>query len=259
MPNVVGSKPLNMLRKETEDIQGELAAYCKDGELRPVEGARTERLHHYRRLIYNIIDDALENAYPIAKSKMQQEQWREMVDDFIAEHKCQHPQLFRMPGEFVDFVLDQGYAQSFGIPYLNDLLLFEWVEVEVHTMADQLIPEANLNGNFTHEPLVFLPYIKLVHLHYPIHHLNAVNILEHEGDYFLLVYRQENGTVQYVELNELTYTILDEMMNYSSPLFEALDPHLATANVKVKNSFFQNALLFIQRLHEMGVVLGTIK
>lgn len=247
-----------MLKKETKEIQGELATYCQTGELRPVAGARVDRLHHYRRLIYNIVDDALESAYPITYSNIDKTIWREMIDCFIAEHNCRHPQLFRMPGEFVDFVQERDFAGKYELPFLNDLLQFEWVEVEVHTMADQVIPESNANGNFTHEPLVFIPYVKLLHLNYPIHHLSQVDLSESEGDYFLLVYRQENGTVQYVELNELTYVILDEMIHYESPLFEALDPHLADVGVKIKNSFFQNALQFLHRLKEMGVVRGTV-
>ena len=58
-----------MLKKETQLQQNLLADYCRTGtEPEGLIGINKENLHHYRRLVYNIVTDILETAYPITYS-----------------------------------------------------------------------------------------------------------------------------------------------------------------------------------------------
>ena len=246
-----------MLTKETTAIQHELADYCKSGQLTEITGAKQDRLHNYRRLIYNIIDDAIESAYPIVRSFMDESQWNEMIDAFVLEHKCQHPQIMHMPGELIEFAKIKDYSSKFELPWLIDLLQFEWVEVVVHTMKDQAIAEFKLEGDFKTQALVFSPYFQLIELEYPIHKLRTRDISSEKGNYFMLVYRQENGTVQYLELNQLTYFIVAEMNENSCSLLEAIEPILNQTQPEIRENFIQHAGSFIRNLRELGIVLGT--
>lgn len=245
-----------MLTKDTEEIQHSLADYCKSGELKEIQGAKTDRLHNYRRLIYNIIDDAIESAYPIAKSFINESHWREMIDAFILEHKCQHPQIMRMPGEFIDFVESKEYAEKFNLPFLSDLLQFEWVEVIVHTMKDVAIPAFNLKGDYSASQLVFSPYFELLQLEYPIHQLRKTDLDSAKGNYFMLVYRQENGTVQYLELNQLTYFIVAQMTEENCSLIAAIEPFVKDLDEETKTNFTLNAQQFLINLQELDIVKG---
>ena len=245
-----------MLTKETIEIQHELANYCKSGHLTEIKGAKQDRLHNYRRLIYNINDDAIESAYPIARSFLEESQWKEMLDTFILEHKCQHPQIMHMPGEFIDFVSQKNYAEKFQLPWLIDLLNFEWVEVIIHTMKDQSIGDYTENGDFKTQPLIFSPYFQLIELEYPIHKLRTTDINNEKGNYFMLVYRQENGTVQYLELNQLTHFIIHEMKENSSSLLESIEPILIKTQPEIRANFIQNAHSFLKNLTQLGIVLG---
>lgn len=246
-----------MLTRETIEIQHELANYCKSGQLKPIVGAKQDRLHNYRRLIYNIIDDAIESAYPIVRSFLDESQWNEMIDAFVLEHKCQHPQIMYMPGELIDFAKLKNYSTKFELPWLIDLLNFEWVEVIVHTMKDQTIGDFKSDGDFKNQPLAFSPYFQLLELEYPIHKLRTRDINTEKGNYFMLVYRQENGTVQYLELNQLTYFIVQEMNENSCSLLEAINPILIQTQPDIRENFIQNALSFIENLRGLGIVLGT--
>lgn len=248
-----------MLTKDTEHIQHSLADYCKSGELIEIQGAKTDRLHNYRRLIYNIIDDAIESAYPIAKSYINEVHWETMIDEFILEHKCQHPQIMRMPGEFIDFIEEKGYSKKYNLPFLSDLLNFEWVEVIVHTMKDVKIQEFNTKGDFSNSRLVFSPYIELLQLEYPIHQLRKTDIESAKGNYFILVYRQENGTVQYLELNQLTFFIVSTMTEDNCSLKDAIEPFTNDLEAETKNNFILNAQQFLINLQEIDVVKGVLK
>lgn len=248
-----------MLTKETKAVQYQMATYCKTGEATEIMGAKQDRLHNYRRLIYNIIDDAIENAYPIARNIIPSEQWQEMVDTFIAEHKCQHPQIMHMPGEFIAFTDEFNYAEKFNIPFLHDLLHFEWVEVLVHTMKDQVIPDFNEDGNLLTEQLIFSPYFQMIELEYPIHRLRSTSMEDAKGLYYILVYRQESGTVQYVELNQLTAYLLNSILENECTLKKAILPLIENADETTTNNFTANALQFMENLVSMGILKGTVR
>ncbi len=245
-----------MLTKETQEIQNSLADYCKSGELQEIQGAKTDRLHNYRRLIYNIIDDAIESAYPIAKSFINEDHWKIMIDAFILEHKCQHPQIMKMPGEFIDFVEKKGYAEEYKLPFFSDLLNFEWAEVLVHTMKDEKISAYMEQGDYVNKSLVFSPYLHLLQLEYPIHELRKKDLESSKGDYFILVYRQEIGTVQYLELNQLTYYIISEMTDNNTNLIDTLQPLVQSVDDETRNNFILNAEQFLIHLHSLDVVKG---
>lgn len=245
-----------MLKQETKQIQEDLGNFCKLNHNDDIKGAKKDRLHHYRRLIYNIIDDALENAYPITRKQLNDIQWKQVVDEFVKEHPCQNPQLYLMPGELIEFAIKKDYATQFNIPYLIDMLNFEWVEVIVHAMKDEELANYHPEGDFLNDTLYFTPYFQLISLHYPIHKLKEADIENHEGAYFLLVYRQPNGTVQYTELNNVTAHIINDLYVNSKTLLEALTPIIMGKDEEVKSSIINQSLGFINQLKTLGVVLG---
>lgn len=247
-----------MLKQETKQIQEDLGNYCKLNHNDDIKGAKKDRLHHYRRLIYNIIDDALENAYPITRKQLNNVQWKQVVDEFVKEHPCQNPQLYLMPGELIDFAVKKDYATQFNIPYLIDMLNFEWVEVIVHAMKDEEIANHNTQGDFLNSSLYFTPYFQLISLSYPIHKLKTTDITDLNATYFLLVYRQPNGTVQYTELNKLTTHLINELYVNNNSLLNALNPIIADKDEQTKQTVIEQSLGFIKQLTSLGVVLGTV-
>lgn len=245
-----------MLKQETKQIQQDLGDYCKLNHNDDIKGAKKDRLHHYRRLIYNIIDDALESAYPISRKQLNEVQWKQLVDEFVKEHPCQNPQLYLMPGELIHFASKKDYATQFNIPYLIDMLNFEWVEVIVHAMKDVELDVYEKEGDFLNNTIYFTPYFQLTSLNYPIHKLKETAIENHKAAYFLLVYRQPNGTVQYTELNNVTAHIINDMYTNDKTLLEALAPLIAGKEEEVKQSIINQSLEFINQLKALGVVLG---
>lgn len=245
-----------MLKNETENIQHLLADHCKSKTDLPIPGAKQSRLHHYKRLIYNIIDDAIESAYPIARSILSDQQWGEMIGDFVTEHNCQHPQLFRMPEEVIEFAIEKDYATKFNLPHLIDVLQFEWAEVEIHSMKDEIIPEIKPLNDLLNSTLQFSPYCQLLALEYPVHQLNKIDVPNAKGEYFMLVYREENGTVQYLELTALTHYLLVQLSSGESTLKSVLDPLLTEGHTENQHEFYTQGIAFLNDMQLIKVVLS---
>ena len=247
-----------MLKQETKDIQENLADFCRTNEKRELTGVREDRLHHYRRLIYNIIDDAIASAYPIARKQFDDVQWEEMMNEFIIEHPCANNQLFRMPGEFIEFALSKEYAKKYAIPFLIDLLLFEWAEVEVHTMPDISFPALETKVHLTNDVLYLNPYIKLLNLNYPIHLLKQQDVLKEENCY-MLVYREENGTVQYMQLSTILFSIISAITEHKLSIIDLLHGELESLNEQQRTEILEGISNSFEDLQNKGVVLGTEK
>jgi hypothetical protein len=99
-----------------------------------------EQISHlpiYRKQIRRKISRNLEHAFPLAHHLLSHEQWDEMVDRFLADELCSSPFFWQVPKFFVQFAKDKGYADRFNIPYLEDLLDFEWLEIEMFMMPNQ--------------------------------------------------------------------------------------------------------------------------
>ena len=200
------------LLAETKDIQRQMALFCRTG--RPVElpGLTPKRFHHYRRLIYNIVQENLQSSFPIAHEYIATEKWDSMVHHFFSEHNCRSYQLWQMAGEFYDYAVKADFAIKYELGYLNDLLKFEWEEMVVYNMEDIDVEDCMESGDLLNDRLVLNPEYKLLQLQYPVHVLTPVMAAEQKGNYFVLVYREQTtGNVQFMDLS-VWYALLIEQV-----------------------------------------------
>lgn len=218
------------LLPDTHSIQSQLAKYCRDGVAVELPGSKASRLPQYRRLVFNIIQDNIESAYPIAYKYLETEVWNELVYDFFSKHECQSYQVWMLPKEFMAFVIENNYQEKHKLPFLNDLLAFEWAEMELYNTTDIPYKYGDVNGDIFKSHIRFNPEHLILPLKFPVHMLPPAKALELKGNYFVLLFREkESGKIQFVDLsvwyaflieqislNEITVT---ELLDYAPQLF----------------------------------------
>lgn len=201
-----------MLSDNTKSIQQAFSSYCRTGEENddlPVQSA--ERLGHYRRLVFNVVLNTLTQAYPITKKQLGKKEWYTLVHRFFAEHSCQHTQVWRMPKELIDFVSKSGFHSRVNTAHLPELLMLEWLEIEIHTEPDvdldPFVPEIQ---DLLREPLRTTPYYRMLEFKYPVHKVHEINPADHPGSYFLFLFRDnQTGKVHFTHIQPLYATLLD--------------------------------------------------
>lgn len=251
---------MHLLKDETYSQQSKLASYCRTGETPDgLLGINKDNLYQYRRLVYNIASDILETAYPITFSYLEKDVWDELVKDYFSNHKCQTAQVWRMPLEFYEYCKTNDIGSRLNIPFLNDLLLFEWLELEVHTMEDQPYPSFTSEGNWLYNRIAINPEYKLIPLEYPVHTTPpSTELLEKKGNYFLLIYREkETGNVQFIDLSVL-YTYLLENIANGSLLEDVLKEADTVFQLDNLELLKERALDFIEDLRERKFILGFL-
>lgn len=248
---------MNLL-KDTHEQQSLFAEYCRTGIVPDIKGVRYENLPNYRRLVFGTATDIIETAYPITYSFLEKEVWDKLMHDFFAEHKCQTPQVWRMPLEFYDYCVAKDLQNTLGFPFLNDLLYFEWLELDVHTMEDIAYPKFSEKGDWMNDVIALNPEHKLIKLNYPVHTFAPTEMEGKQGDYFLLMYRdKESGSVHFMDVSIL-YAYILEQIGYGILLKDVLVEANTLFQLNDITLLKEHALNFIKDLQQRKFVLGFI-
>ena len=247
-----------LLNYGTKHIQYQLANYCRTGKITDLPGVREDRLPHYHRLVNNGINNTLEQAYPLTKQLLAQNQWESAVTAFIQEHDNQTPFIWKLPYEFYGFVKEKKFSEAFDIPYLNDLLYFEWVEIEVHTMPDIQAGPYQEHGDLFDDTLVVNPGHELISLEYPVHLYPFDKIGENKGSYFILVFRTpEQGHVKFIDVSVLYAFIFEHLKFHPRPLLDIVNDAKSTFKLSSNKENLINAVKnFIKDLMAQKAILG---
>ena len=247
------------LLETTRSHQANLASYCRTGTYSSIPGVNEKNVHHYRRLVYNVIEDTLRSAYPLTVNLLKPKEWETTVQRFFKEHACQTPQVWAMPKEFYTY-LDENQPEIVKkYPFLLELLLFEWLEVELFMMPD--VPaEYSTNGNLLNDQLVINPEHILQAFSYPIHLKNAKFItITDKGNYFLAMHRlPESGKVEFTDLSPFLVRMLELLSEQPLPLNELTSKTASQFGIEPDQQFLDQIHDFFSRMVDRKLILGFI-
>ncbi len=246
----------------TANLQNQLAGYCRDVKEITLPGARNDKLHHYRRLVYNVVKGIMDDAFPISRKILGEQAWDNIIRKFHAEHDCQTPQVWRLPKELYAYARLHNLADQLNKPWLTDLLLLEWIEIAVYMMQD-ISPDAYVPlemNDLASKIFVFNQEYQVIELEYPVHLIAAEKTIPEKGSYYLLVYREpETGRVQFINLNPFSNLLLTALLSKST-LQEWWEDEGKSLNLPAKEAIvLEEAFKFIHLLHKRQFLLGIEK
>ena len=207
-----------MYTPDTYNIIKSFVNRCRTHSPENMKGTVNKGLEYYTKLIYNNINNVLMQAYPITHSVVAAEKWQMMVRGFIKQHPSTANRIWKMPREWMNYVENKHFAEKFDIPFLNDLLMFEWVEMEVFTMPSKkekitgVKPKEIVSIEWDKKIKIIEVY-RLVQLKYPVHLYAIKKAVENAGDYFLLTFRTDDHQVKYVDMPALHVLFFEQIRN----------------------------------------------
>ncbi len=195
---------------KTFALQTDLGLYCRTGINQPKTSIQ-EHTFHYRRLVYNVIKDTLKTAYPLTRKLIGKKRWKKSVANFFENHKCETPQIWKLPIEFCDYYNENQLPFKKHFPFIKELLQYEWLEIEVFMMEDLPIEKFKTENSSKEEILIPNPEIKILPLQYPIHIKKIKQITETDkGQYFVSIHRDYN--TKQVKFNDLSYPFVEMLI-----------------------------------------------
>ncbi|MEZ2445713.1 DUF2063 domain-containing protein [Chitinophaga sp. RCC_12] len=246
---------MNLL-PDTYHIQQTFSTYCRTGEKVKLPGVAPHRLKHYRQLVFNMIRDTMEHAFPIAFKHIPTTRWNKMVKEFFSRHACQSYQVWKLPLEFYTYAVEHNWEDTYDIPFLNDLLAFEWAEMEVYNMEDIPAPAHSLSGNWLDTPLVLNPEHRLLSFNYPVHLVaKPKELLKNKGVYFVLLFRHpETGHVEFTDLSPWL-AFLTEQLTLGITVKDILE-YAPQLNITDTGTLERDTLAFLKHMQQLHFVLG---
>ncbi len=249
-----------MLHKDTQRIQELLGEFVRTGIGQEIPGLTPGRIDHYRRLVYNVVRDTMDTAFPISRAALGESGWDLLVHEFFSNEACQTPQVWKLPYEFYIYHSGNESGVKIGKPYLEDLLYFEWMEIEIHTMPDRPFPEYGDRGNIFRDPLAFNPEYEIIKLEYPVHLHSAQESAELRGNYFILVMRDpDTGNVSFMDLSPVHAYILTRLVEEHLPLNDLKSDVAWMAGIESMRYLDDSLSKFIGDLMEKRLILGFLK
>ena len=248
------------LSKDTAALQSALAEVCRSGVVTEFPGTTSPtRVATYRSLIHGNFEDTLGSAYPIAKQTLGPKRWNAMVDAFVASHPSSSPQLWRMPEEFCRFVIAERFSEKFKRPYLDDLVRFEWVEIEVFMMEDLNPPPDSLKRDSSSGKLVVNHEFRALTVEYPVFEPIAEGFSKRKGLFQLVTFRNPATLqVEYLLASPLVLALLGTLQEKPRTLAEALEISCRSLEIEVNPDMLDAAKALVQELFSRGMILGTV-
>ncbi len=212
-----------LLSPKTHVYQSALASWSRTGRETYIPSVKPERGRIYRDLIWNGIEDTLKRAYPITNAVLKPTDWYFLVSRFMRQHRSSSPQLWRMPEEFMQYCVDNKLPELMNCLALADLLLFEWVEIEVFMMpdlSDMAVKKAHSAGK---KGVLLNPEHRHIRLQYPVHRIKFQELPLHKGNYHLIAYRHRTLLkVNFVEISPALIKLCDYIRDQVVDLQEIL-------------------------------------
>lgn len=244
------------LSETTQAYQSELAAYCRSGTLPVIPGIRQDNITHYRRLVYNIVDDMLENAYPLTHELLSAKEWKSAVNEFFTNHPCQSPQVWYMPKEFYGYLTDSKHPLLNKYPFLKELIWFEWVELELFMMEDKKAEYTTI-GDILFSRLILNPEHQLLSFQYPVHHKNARYItVTDQSNYFVIAHRNTNGVVAFTDMSPALVRIIEYLAEAPLSLKELFEQFQTEYSLPLSQEHQQAIIRFVETAYQQQLIIG---
>ena len=242
--------------------QFEFTAHIRDPKKnRMPAGIEDRRMQIYRDLLYNNIEGFIASGFPVIREIYDDESWHRMIRDFFANHQSRSPYFLEISEEFIDYLQNERVPQKEDPAGLVELAHYEWVELALHVSDATVSMEGiNANGDLLLQRPVFSPLAWPLAYQYPVQTMGRDNLPETtpEQPTYLVVYRNRNDQVQFLEINAVTarlISLLQENESYSG--LDAISHIAKEMHHPNPDVVKQGGLAALQELQQLGIVLGT--
>ncbi len=200
-------------------------------------------LRAQRSLVLHRFYEVISNAFPIWYGMVDKDRFREVLYQFM-QHGSKSHQIWRVPDEFRAFIKERNlFADT---PYINDLLWFEWIEVELIMRKYSLCGSTEFGYD---KEYVLGQNCALRGLDYKVFETGKVDV---PGDYKILAYYHfGDQKVYFREISEVLFVFLKQIKEKG--FMEAIDyiSNLTGSTQSEVKKFFENTL---NELHNLCII-----
>lgn len=190
--------------------QLEFTRYIRNPAVNPAPSdVKPERVAMYRELIFNNIDGFLASNFPVIRKILDDAQWFALIQDFFSSHSSHTPYFSEIAEEFLEY-LENERDQPDDFPFLLELAHYEWVEMALSIAKEEITPNQT-SADLTACALTLSPLAWPLVYRFPVQLISPNYLHAEPADLpiCLLAYRDLGDEVKFVEINPITYRMLE--------------------------------------------------
>ena len=244
-------------------IQHVFTQHIRDPENNPApEGIEDRRIGVYRELVYNNIEGFIANSFPVLRKITPDEQWHEMLRDYVCNHQAHTPLFPRMPLEFIQYLEDERHGHPEDPGFLLELAAYEWAEIAISLDTREIALDGiDVEGDLLAGVPVLNPLILPQTYQYPVHQISPDYLPDSppEDPTYLLVYRRRDDEVGFLELNTVSARLVECIQDNNDKtglqLLERIAEELKHPDPQVVINGGQEIM---RDMHDKDILLGVI-
>ncbi len=243
-------------------IQYAFTAHLRDpDQVSAPDEIEDRRMEIYRGLLYRNIQNFIAKAFPVLRKLYSDDNWQRMVRNFFANHQSTSPYFKDISREFLDYLQNERKPQPEDPVFINELAYYEWIEIYL-TYADiePDLTQIDRAGDLMQGVPVLSPLTELRNYNFPVHKIKPdfQPKQANEQSVFLMVYRDMQDKVGFMELNPITAALVElikiNSLKTGRQLLEEVAQTLQHPNPDVVYKGGEQAL---EQLRTKDILLGT--
>ena len=196
-----------------KDVQNVFTQHMRDPENNPApKGVEDRRIGVYRELVYNNIESFIGNSFPVLRKITADEQWHEMLRDYVNRHKSHTPLFPKMPQEFLQYLENERNENTEDPPFILELAHYEWIEIALSIDTREIdLSNIEQRGDLLEGIPVLNPISVALAYTWPVHEIGPTNLPDtppNEKTY-IIVYRKQDDEVGFVVLNPVSAKLIE--------------------------------------------------
>jgi hypothetical protein len=205
--------------------QREFSAYIKDPFNNPQpEDVKPQRMETYRELFFNNINSFLSSNFPVIRALLNDKQWFELAQDFYSSHQSTSPYFSEIPEEFIEFLQNER-KNELDYPFLLELAHYEWVEMALSIAMDDIVANTHeFTEGVVQEKITLSPLAWPLVYQFPVQQISPLFLPEQSAikePTYLLVYRNSLDEVNFIQINLITFRVLQILQESESMTCDA--------------------------------------
>lgn len=182
--------------------------------------------------------------------------WAKLVRAFFATHRSRTPYFRQIPDEFIQFLQGEWAADDAYPPYLLALAHYEWIELALSVSSRSADRVVDAEGDLLDGVPVANPVLANLRYDWPVHRI-APRRKVAAAETYLLVYRDADDAVQFVEINAFTARLIALLEPGTLTGRAALDTLATESRHPDPAVIVQAGTALLADLRARGALLGT--
>ena len=163
----------------------------------------TNRMAVYKKAVFNNIVESVSVCFPVCQTVIGKRAWQQLMRELVSTYASSSPIFREIPQQFLLFLQPIQTVPA----YFKQLAHYEWVELAITLQQTEQVQLSEGMDLLNEKPTFATAHI-LLEYDYPVHQISAKFKPTHTQETTLFVFRDAEYEVKFIELNPITYRLL---------------------------------------------------